>query len=169
MITCPGCGALVPDIDGPTHRYLDAAPGCWQVYGDVLAKEYSDVAYNRVHRLTVDAYSLQHPGTPSPQTIRSANIHLIALCAAFEHGIAYDRIAPIMSRINTQHKDTFVWLEPPAALGAVTVLDVVAARDADEHQTLVHQWAESVWRAWSQHHQTAERYLEPVLASGTVT
>lgn len=26
---CPGCGALVPSSDGPTHPYLGASPGCW--------------------------------------------------------------------------------------------------------------------------------------------
>ncbi len=59
--TCPGCGGSFDVSDGPTHRYLGASPGCWAVYGEVLAKEYSDAAYYRVHRLTVDAYSAQHP------------------------------------------------------------------------------------------------------------
>lgn len=27
-IPCPGCGALVPDIDGPVHAYVPSAPGC---------------------------------------------------------------------------------------------------------------------------------------------
>jgi pimeloyl-ACP methyl ester carboxylesterase len=27
---CPGCGALVPDIDGPVHTYVPSSPGCWK-------------------------------------------------------------------------------------------------------------------------------------------
>lgn len=32
-----GCGALAPDQDGPVHKYMLSAPGCWTLYGSVLA------------------------------------------------------------------------------------------------------------------------------------
>ena len=63
--TCPGCGAAFPASDGPTHDYIGASAGCWAVYGDVLAREYSDHRFFRVHQLSVDAYSAQHPGGAS--------------------------------------------------------------------------------------------------------
>jgi hypothetical protein len=50
-IRCVGCGALVPDIDGPTHRYMAASPGCWALFGEVVAREFSDFRYARVHLL----------------------------------------------------------------------------------------------------------------------
>lgn len=57
VIACIGCGALVPDSDGPTLRYPDAAsPGCWAVFGEILAREYGEFGYPDVHHLTVDAY-----------------------------------------------------------------------------------------------------------------
>src|SRR5262245_21594553 len=28
---CVGCGGLVPKMEGPTHRYMEASPGCWRV------------------------------------------------------------------------------------------------------------------------------------------
>ena len=65
-IACTGCGALVPDTPGPTHRYIGASPQCWALFGEVLAREYSDFRYASVHQLTVDSYAAQHPGTPSP-------------------------------------------------------------------------------------------------------
>ncbi len=68
---CVGCGALVLDIEGPTHRYLGVLPGCWALYGEVLKREYSDHREWLVHRLTVDAYAVQHQGESSPQTIQS--------------------------------------------------------------------------------------------------
>ena len=43
-INCIGCGGLVPDTTGPTHEYMESSPGCWQAYGDVLGREYSDPA-----------------------------------------------------------------------------------------------------------------------------
>lgn len=76
---CFSCGALVKDIDGPVHRYMDSSPGCWATFGEVLAREYSAVNYGLNHRLTVDAYALQHPGKHSPQSIQSIAVHLVSL------------------------------------------------------------------------------------------
>jgi hypothetical protein len=61
---CPRCGALVPEIDGPTHRYIEASPGCWAAYGKLSVKEASDFRYMRPHQLTVDAYCAQYRGRP---------------------------------------------------------------------------------------------------------
>ncbi|MCP5049599.1 MAG: hypothetical protein GY940_20685 [bacterium] len=57
MAPCFSCGAPVPEIEGPVHRYMDSSPGCWKIFGEVLAREYSNAAYARYHRLTVDAYA----------------------------------------------------------------------------------------------------------------
>ncbi len=150
-IACIGCGADVADIDGPTHRYLGASPGCWAAYGDVLAREYSDALYFRNHRLTVDAYSVQHPGRPSPQTVQSAAVHLLSLCIVLEEGLPPDRATALLQGF-VRHKKQFRWLDPPANHGPVTVVDVRAAATADEHCTLVRYWAESAWQAWAPHH-----------------
>jgi hypothetical protein len=45
-----GCGALLPDVNGPTHPYLGASASCWAVYGEVLAREYGEYRYPPVHR-----------------------------------------------------------------------------------------------------------------------
>jgi hypothetical protein len=152
---CVGCGALVPDVEGPTHRYLGASPGCWRLYGNVLEKEYAD--YERfapVHRLTVDAYAAQHPGTPSPQSIGSVGVHLVRLHLQLERGLSHDRANDAMLDISSRLKKHFVWLAPPANLGDVTVLDVLEADGPDEHMTRVRVWAASVWEAWRPHHET---------------
>src|SRR5204863_8366917 len=81
---CHGCGAIVPDADGPTHAYLGASAGCWAVYGEVLAREYGEYRYPSVHRLTVDTYSVQHPGTPSRRSIQSVAVHLVSLHLVLE-------------------------------------------------------------------------------------
>ncbi|MEM6714311.1 MAG: DUF5946 family protein [Cyanobacteria bacterium P01_D01_bin.6] len=72
---CHSCGAATPPSPtGVTHAYLDASPGCWARYGEVLAREYANVQYFAVHAITVDAYSAQHPGHPTPQEINSLNL-----------------------------------------------------------------------------------------------
>src|SRR5438552_14745849 len=115
---CPGCGARFPGSDGPTHRYLQSSPGCWAGYGDVLAREYSDSAYRAVHRLTVDAYSVQHPGSSSPQTIQSVAVHLLGLYATLELNLSAQLATAMIGRASNSLQ--FQWLAPPANAGALT-------------------------------------------------
>ena len=79
-IKCYGCGAMVENIAGQPHKYIGATQGCWNLYGEVLAKEYGEYEYfEHTHRLTVDTYAIQHPGQPGRQSTQSVNIHLISL------------------------------------------------------------------------------------------
>ena len=160
-IACIGCGALVPDVDGPTFRYPGAAsPGCWAAYGQVLDREYSEYQYPREHRLTVDAYAVQHPGIPTPQTIQSVTVHLISMCAVLEHGYGFAGATDMMRRAIERHKAEFIWLEPPTHRGAVTVLDVVQTKDVHAHAETVMRWANSVWAAWAGHHDTIHTWVQ---------
>ena len=80
LVRCPGCGALVPDVPGLPHPYIGASAGCWEIFGQILAKEYGDYGYPiTTHQLTVDAYAVQHPGQPERRSIQSVNSHLISL------------------------------------------------------------------------------------------
>ena len=152
---CVGCGALVPDSDGQTHRYIGASPGCWGIYGKVLEREYADYPrFAPVHRLTVDAYAAQHPGTPSPQAVGSVGVHLIRLHLQLERDLPHDHANAAMLHISSRLKKDFVWLVPPPRLGDLTVLHVHGARDTDDHVKRVREWARSVWEAWSPHHET---------------
>ena len=112
-LPCPGCGALTPDVDGPVHPYLGASAGCWTVYGEVLAKEYVDYRYPSVHRLTVDAYSVQHPGTPSRRAIQSVAVHLVSLYLVLERGFSSEKATAGIRRA-LEHRKQFVWLDPPS-------------------------------------------------------
>lgn len=152
-IRCIGCGGLVPRMDGPTHRYLESSPGCWQVYGEVLAREYSDPAFGALHRLTVDSYAVQHPGRPSAQAIQSVCLHLISLCLVLERGLAVGYATRVMGAA-AGAKERFFWLDPPTSLGAVTVSDVAAVATPPEHEERVRAWAEAAWSAWAAHHST---------------
>lgn len=154
---CVGCRALVPRTDGPTHRYIGASPGCWAIFCGILAKEYGEWRYPPVHRLTVDAYAAQHPGTPSRRSIQSVAVHLTSLYLVLEGGYDFGAAARAKDRI-LRHRDHFVWLDPPLSLGKMTVLDVQAAEDLAEHTELVEQWARRVWEAWSPHHGTVRRW-----------
>jgi hypothetical protein len=156
-VLCSGCHALVPDVDGATHPYIGASPGCWAIFGEVLAKEYGEYHYPAVHRLTVDTYAAQHPGTPARRSIQSVAIHLISLHLLLERDFTSPQATEAI-REALQRQARFVWLEPPPTMGSITVLDVRGASDVAEHQRLVWQWARSVWAAWSPHHGTIRKW-----------
>lgn len=158
QVKCIGCGGLFPDKEGPVHRYMESCPGCWEVYGTILAREYSDPDYYPVHRMSVDCYAIQHPGTPSPQSIQSVGTHLIRLSLFLEGGLNQNQANNAMLKAIKQ-KENFVWLEPPESRGEITVIDVVDANSAKEHIKLVKQWAESAWEAWSIHHSTVKSWM----------
>ncbi|HEY6348960.1 MAG TPA: DUF5946 family protein [Candidatus Angelobacter sp.] len=170
LLPCPGCGGSFPTVEGPTHRYLESSPGCWAAYGEVLAREYSDPAYARLHRLTVDAYSVQHPGRPGPQTIQSAAGHLVGLYLVLERGRSAAEATKAIGLL-TRRKGQYVWLAPPNSMGAVTVANVQSAKSLAEHLGWVRKWAESAWKAWTAHHDTVRMWADqladqPIKASG---
>lgn len=155
---CFSCGGEFEDIEGPVHRYMASSPGCWAAFGEVLAREYSDAAYFEVHRLSVDAYAVQHPGTPSPQTIGPIGVHLMRLCLFHEHELTPERANDAMLRAS-KNKASFIWLEPPGMLGAITVGDVVKVNDVEKHKSIVRRWAGEAWAAWMPHHQQVHQWL----------
>ena len=158
---CIGCGITVPSENGPTHRYLEAAPACWRLYGEVLAREYEDPTYWLVHQLTVDAYAVQHPGRQSAQTIQSAAIHLVRLYLQLEQGAKESELLA-RTRALAQKKGQLVWLAPPESRGSLTVVDAHGAGGAEEHTKRVRAWAQEAWSAWVAHHEQVQRWAKGV-------
>jgi hypothetical protein len=155
---CFSCGGEYPNIEGPVHRYMTSSPGCWAIYGELLAREYSNPLYFSVHRLTVDAYAVQHPGSTDRQSIQSVGVHLIRLCLFLEHGLTAENANDAMLEAG-KYKNTFIWLKPPDSMGKITAADVFKAKSVDEHKAIVKDWAESSWNAWSMHHDTIRLWL----------
>jgi Family of unknown function (DUF5946) len=162
-VRCPGCAALVRAMPGVPHGYIGAAAGCWEVYESVLAKEYGEYRYPQpTHRLTVDAYAVQHPGEPSEHAIRSVSAHLVGLYLVLDRGVG-GRAATAALRAVVAHPERFAWLEPPRPNGRVTVVEVAAARDQAEHAAAVERWARDVWGAWAAHHAAIRALAAPAL------
>ncbi len=125
-IRCFSCNAEVPDLTGEVHRYMGSSPGCWHLFGEILAREYSDGTYRKNHRITVDTYAVQHFGKPSPQAIQSVNLHLSSLYLIYELG--WDvRLADRALTILVKYKTEFGWLKPPSQVGSLTVADVIGS------------------------------------------
>lgn len=150
LVRCYGCGALVPDVTWPMHRYIGASPGCWAIYAEVVGGGLLGPIPSPWGALLVDAYAAQHPGVPGPQSTPSVWVHLIALHLVLEGGWRADQLV----RIRTFAAESFAgwgWLEPPAATGDVTVADLDEASEGPVDE-LARQWVEGVWAAWAVHH-----------------
>jgi hypothetical protein len=161
LYPCPGCGALTPESDGPTHPYIGASPGCWAIFSEVLAREYADPRYLSIHRLTTDAYAVQHPGIPSRQSIQSVAVHhLIGLYYVLERGYNFEGATQAL-RQGLRRRAAFTWLEPPAYPQGLTILEVHQAQGFDEHTQAVQRWAQSVWQAWSAYHEVVRGWAKP--------
>jgi len=162
-IKCYGCGALVDELEGRPHKYIGASQGCWNLYTEVLAKEYGDYRYfNHTHRLTVDTYAIQHPGQPTRQSIQSVNIHLISLYAVLVKKMDGEAATELIGMILADNP-AFKWLEPPMPNGILTVADVLKANSNEEHVNLVQAWAQDVFGCWFSKHGEEIKKLSAII------
>ena len=144
---CFGCGGLFPEASGATHKYMLSTAGCWSSYGALLVREYeSPVLFGAVHRLTVDAYALQHPGDINDRrAIQSVWVHYAALYLAFEQKRPLGDIPLVMQKLAG---GSFPPLPTVPAFFEVTHADVIAG-PVDSHAVLVRNWAQCAYHAWS--------------------
>src|ERR1700753_3154473 len=87
---CEDCGAVV----------AEGKAGCLKMFEEILAREFSDYRYGRFHRLTVDAYSLQHPDEYM-RSGKSFAAHLTGLCAALEGEDAFSTNQAVQKWLST--------------------------------------------------------------------
>jgi len=160
---CPGCGArYLPQAVDEMHPYIGASPACWLTFGELLAREFGDVTFGRVHRHSVDVYAVQHPGTDDRRQRQSVALHLIGLCHWLEHGIEADRLTAITQRLANDDR-AWPWLTPPVGY-EMTVVDVLVARRGAEHVRLVTRWAETTWKAWTAHQDLVRGWAAEAMA-----
>ncbi len=168
--SCPGCGAEVPDIDGPAHRYIGASPGCWAIFAELTGTARLAMVPAPHGPLAVDAYAVQHPGVPGPQSTQSVWVHLVALHLMLEKGWSADQAIRIR-KAAADASAGWPWLEPPASLGPLTIVDVARVAGADagglaaEHQRIVREWVVGCWEAWSAAHPQVRATAAKVVGS----
>lgn len=101
--------------------------------GRLGEREFSDPEYFRVHRLTVDAYSLQHPEQFMKST-KSAAAHLAGMCWSMERGRSVHLPLPLKAWVDGARKYIRVPPPPSGERGQITVVSVVEAVDAMDHE-----------------------------------
>lgn len=151
MEVCIGCRQEFEPFDGPTGHYGGASAGCWNVYTEILAREYNNPSYMAVHKYTVDTYCLQHPIDSSDAARQSINVHLLSLYLMISEAKPHDFVNQVMQQVTKEHKHQFEWLEPPRSEPTMTIKDVYKAKDATEHKNIVMSWAGSELERWGEH------------------
>lgn len=165
-IKCPSCGAKALNIEGETHEYMLSASGCWEMFCEVLEKEYSDFQYSKAHHYTVDSYACQHPGeSQNPKAVNSVGIHLMSLYMLFEKGMDLEKSADLKSKFAQYNKSNKIItsLDPPKSFGKITVFDIWGLDNKEQHFPVCERWARSVWESWSAHHQKIAQWANDFL------
>lgn len=162
LVTCPGCGLRTPDTGGTPPAERGASAGCWERYGELLARSYSGEAYRAVHQLIVDAYIAQHPAGQTRREIQTVALCLMTLCLFIEDG-SDPRQGPALHKRMMANRPNFRWLRPPRLHGLLTVADILPASTPDEHERLAWAWGRQVWQAWTPHHPTIREWNSAAL------
>lgn len=148
---CPECGA----------SGVDDTESCDALFKEVVGWEFSRPALFGVHRLTVDAYSLQHPARYMKSS-KSAAAHLTGMCWSLEFGAG-----PSVSRALSRWLDGPAdrpRVEPPPAgqRGTLTIRSVHEGGGEADHSQRVTLWATDVWSAWTVGHVQARAWVRAI-------
>lgn len=139
---------------------LDA---CRALFAEVGAREFADRAFFRSHRLTVDAYCLQHPDAYMKSS-KSAAAHLAAMCWSMERGRSMNLPGALKRWLDGPRAYPRVAPPPPRRRGELTVRHVLGVEDPDEYAVRAEEWARSAWEAWGEHHDRARAWVAQALA-----
>src|SRR5215216_7826173 len=88
-VDCPSCGAVG----------VGGLGGCRTVFDELAGREFSDPAFFAAHRLSVDAYSLQHP-EQFMKSSKSAAAHLTGMCWSMEYGYSVHLPRPLKNWVD---------------------------------------------------------------------
>jgi hypothetical protein len=157
---CPGCGAVLPAVNGPTHAYMGASPACWALYRRLSTPPFARRQGTRLRRLVEDAYAVQHPGVQERRSLQSVAVHLMGLCVLLERAEQPRKLVPVLGRMPARKTLDLHWLDPPKRNGKITAAAVLEAGAEAAHGPSVEAWARDVWKAWKPHHPTVRGWLD---------
>lgn len=145
---CQGCGGIYDFYEGPTHAYMTSSPACWHRYGQILAYEYSDKnLFDAAHRLTVDAYALQHPGDINDRRAnQSVHLHYVSLFLIFEKNMSHELATQSLGKLA---KSEFPNRPRAPAFYTFTASDFDYSTPLSHHDHAF-KWAKSTYEVWSE-------------------
>jgi hypothetical protein len=159
MAWAAGDRKMDSDICDCGWRIAGGQTACRARFDALLARDFSDPAFFRTHRLFVDVYALQHPKQLCVSA-KSLAAHLGDLCAILEHGASTATgLEPLTRWLNGARA-----LEKPALpekRGGVTLGDVAGAEAAQWPDEL-RRWGASVWAAYGDLQPWARKLLAQI-------
>jgi len=150
---CSDCGATA----------AEGRRGCQKLFDEVIAREFGDYRYGRLHRLTVDAYSLQHPELYM-RSGKSFVAHLTGMCTALEYDDSRTINQAMQRWLNGPRVVERPEPPPPLKRGDLTIAYLDGAANPEEHLKRVREWARSTWNAWSAYHDLARQWIDRAIA-----
>ncbi|MBI1799541.1 MAG: hypothetical protein HYR73_07605 [Candidatus Eisenbacteria bacterium] len=150
VVPCEECG--FPAAGG--------AAGCQAIFDRMLAASFERRVPQPVHRLMVDAYSVQHPDRYC-RSAKSLAAHLGGLCCFFEFGAE-----PAVGRALLR------WLNRPRAIvkpglpdtrGVLTLAEVIEGSDPGAFRLAIERWARAAWQAHAALHPVARGWIAEAL------
>ncbi len=154
---CPSCGAIG----------VNSIEACQTKFATMLEREFSNPDFFKAHRLTIDAYSLQHPEQYMLSS-KSAATHLTGMCWSMEHG--YSQHLPSTLKKWVDGARTYTRIIPPSPLsrGEITFNHVFEIYDPEQYFIAVTEWAKSAWNAWSIHWPQARKWIKEAISESTL-
>jgi hypothetical protein len=149
---CPSCGAAVAD-----------QAACEALFNQIGARAFTDARLAAVQQLVVDAYCLQHP-EPYCHSAKSYAAHLTRMCIGLEMRGDTSAYAAIPRWLNGSPSITRP--QEPNFRGKLTIADLAAAGDVEEHKRITLEWAQEVWQAYAAQHELARKWIAEALAAG---
>lgn len=157
---CPGCGLRLPMSEVPFDSRYNASPECWQLYGELTAYTVTRGYTDFIHQHLVDAYGAQHVREDArPIGVAFA---LIGLYLAFEKGYS-GRQVQHMHMLLANRSKSWPRFTPPSHMGVLTVADVLQVQPGEPRDTMLLQWGQSVWDAWSNEHERVKSLFASVM------
>ncbi|MFN8341579.1 MAG: DUF5946 family protein [Cyclobacteriaceae bacterium] len=147
-VACPGCGLVHPHNGPDVELNYACSAGCYDCFSELTAYSLSLGDPYFIHQIAVDTYAAQHH-LESFAAVRT-NFALIGLCLVVEHGYTGRQVQQVHMELPKQAWPVCVNSSP---IGSVTVKDVIDCTAGMERFDIIHEWAESVWSAWTAEHE----------------
>jgi hypothetical protein len=135
---------------------------CQREFETLQGRMLSDPSSYALHRLMVDAYSLQHAERYC-LSARSYAAHLTGMLAAMEHASDPGVLRALQRWLS--HRPALDKPPLPDSRGGFTIASVLAAPDPLARDRAIHAWGESVWTAYAPWHELARGWASLAFAS----
>ena len=144
---CKECGARIAGGQ-------EACQSMFQLFG---TEAVAEPQLGAIHRLVVDTYCMQHVD-PYAVSAKSYAAHLVGLCCGIEH-----KASPALYDIIHRWLNGSPGLTKPNVLtcrGHITLPEVLAIETIEAKVMGIHDWAASVWDAYSSQHDIAHAWVK---------